>query len=108
MVFGKMRSSLYDRRNKKRQDQDLRAGQRAMQYEERIRNATGINVLKECLKENENEATKTRNTLERREYIMRNEYSQAGIDQLRERNVNVAKSLKEEIRKCKNKLNTTK
>ena len=53
--FGKMNARLYDiRRNKKRQDQGQgRAGQRAIQYEERIRNATGINILKECLKEKE-------------------------------------------------------
>ena len=63
-----------------------------MQYEERIRNATGINVLKECLKEKESEATKTRNTQDRREYLVRNGYSQAGIDQIRERNVNVVKT----------------
>ena len=79
--FGKMHAGLYDiRRNKKRQDQS-KAGQRAMQYEERIRNATGINILKECLKEKEKEVNKTRNTQERREYLMRNGYSQAGIDQ---------------------------
>jgi len=65
-----------------------------MRYEERIRNATGINILKECLKE-EKEATKTRNTQERREYLMRNGYNQVSIDQLRERNVNVVKTLKE-------------
>ena len=68
---------------------------RAMQYEERIRNATGINILKECLGEKEREATKTKNTQERREYLMRNGYSQAGIDQLREWNINVVKTLKE-------------
>ena len=66
----------------------------AMRYEERIRNATGINILKECLKE-EKEATKTRNTQERREYLIRNGYSQEGMDQLRERNVNAVKTLKE-------------
>ena len=31
-----------------------------MQYEERIRNATCINILKKCLKEKEKEATKTK------------------------------------------------
>ena len=72
----------------------IRAGQRAMQYEERLRNAMGINILKECLKE-ERETTKIRNTQERREYLMKNGYNQAGIDQLRERNVNVVKTLKE-------------
>ena len=66
-----------------------------MQYEERIRNAAGINILKECLKEKEEEATKTRNTRERWEYLIMNGYSQAGIDQRRERNVNVVKTLKE-------------
>ena len=56
----------------------------------------GINILKECLKEKEKEATKTRNTRERREeYLMRNGCRQAGIDQLRERNINVVKTLKE-------------
>ena len=66
-----------------------------MQYEERIRNATGINILKECLKEKEKEATKTRNTQERREYLMKNRYSQTDIYQLRERNVNMVKTLKD-------------
>ena len=42
----------------------IRAGQRAMQYEERARNATGINIPKECLKEKEKEVTKKRNTQE--------------------------------------------
>ena len=70
------------KRNKNR----IRAGQRAMQYEERIRNATGINILKEYILytrifvEKEKEAIKTRNTQERQEYLMRNGYSQAGID----------------------------
>ena len=36
-----------------------------------------------------------KNTQERREYLMRNGYSKAGIDQLRERNINVVKTLKE-------------
>ena len=35
------------------------AGQRAMQYEERIRNAMDINILKERSKEKEREVTKT-------------------------------------------------
>ena len=69
-----------------------------MQCEERIRNETGINILKECLKEKEKVSTKTRNTQERREYLMRNGYDQAGIDQLRERNVNVVKTLKEKVK----------
>ena len=60
----------------------IRAGQRAMQYKERIRNATGMNILKECLKEKETEATKTKNIQERQECLMRNGYSQAGINQL--------------------------
>ena len=43
----------------------------------------------------ETEATKTKNTQKEREYLMRNGYNQAGTDQLRERNVNVVKTLKE-------------
>ena len=49
-----------------------------MQYDKRIRNATGINILKECLREKEKEATKTKNIQERWEYLMRNGYSQTG------------------------------
>ena len=66
----------------------IRAGQRATQYEKK-RNATGKNILKECLKEKEREATKTKNIHERREYLMRNIYSQTGIDQLKERGKNI-------------------
>ena len=54
-----------------------------------------MKILKECLKEKEREATKTKNIEERRKYLTRNGYSRAGIDQLRERNVNVIKTLKE-------------
>ena len=72
----------------------IRVGQRAMQYKERIGNTKSVSILKECLREKEREATKTRNAQERREYLMRNGYSQAGIDQLRERNVNVVKNTK--------------
>ena len=60
----------------------------------------GMNVLKECLKKKERETIKTKNIQERREYLTRNRYSQAGIDQIRERNVNVVKTLKnKEVRK---------
>ena len=85
--FGKVHAKLYDiRRNKKRQDQGR---------------ATSINILKECLKGKKREATKTRNTQERREYLMKNGYSQAGKDQLRGQNVNVVEILKEKTRKTK-------
>ena len=45
--------------------------------------------------EKEREATKIWSTQERREYLIRNGYSQESIDQLRERTVNVVKTLKE-------------
>ena len=90
-----IKSTVIKLEETKRDKIRIRAGQRAMQYEERIRTATRINILKECLKGKEKEATKTRNTRERRDYLMKNGYSQAGIDQLRERNVNVVKTLKE-------------
>ena len=35
----------------KRDNIRIRARQREVQYEERIRNATGMNILKECLRE---------------------------------------------------------
>ena len=45
----------------KRDKISIRAGQRTMQYEERVRSETCTNSLKECLKEKEREATKTNN-----------------------------------------------
>ena len=89
--FGKMHARLNE--ETKRDKIRIRVGQRAMQYEERIGNTTGVNILKECLRDKEREENKTRNT-QRWEYLMRNGYSQADIDQLRERNVNVVKTLK--------------
>ena len=65
-----------------------------MQCEEKMRNATDMNILKECLREKEGDLTKTKNIQERREYLTRNGYTQAGIDQLREWNVNVVKTLR--------------
>ena len=47
------------------------------------------------MKEKEGEVIKVKNIQERREYLTRNGYSQAGIAQLRERNVNVVKAPKE-------------
>ena len=41
-----------------------------MGYEERMRNATGTNILKECLKE-KRKPTKIENVQERRDYLMR-------------------------------------
>ena len=61
-----------------------------------------INILKDCLKE-EKEATKTR-TLKRRVYLMRNGNSQAGMDQLRERNINVVKTLKVKDKEVKKQI----
>ena len=66
-----------------------------MQYEEKIRNSTDMNILNECLGKKKKEATKTKNIQERREYLTRNAYSRAGIDQIRERNVYVVKALNE-------------
>ena len=56
----------------------IRGRQKAMQCDERIKNTTSLNILKECLKE-EREATRTKNIRERREYLMRNRYGQAGM-----------------------------
>ena len=56
----------------------------------------------------EREATKTKNVHERREYLTRNGYGQAGINQIRERNVNVVKTLEEKDKEVQNKPNTTK
>ena len=52
----------------KRYEIRVRVGQRVMQYEEKIRNATGM----EYLKEKQSEITKTKNIQERREYLTRN------------------------------------
>ena len=57
----------------KRDQIRIRVGQRTMRYEERIRNATGINILKECLKEKKEEVAKTRNTEHSRETGISNE-----------------------------------
>ena len=64
-----------------------------MQYEERTRNVTSINIIKEYLREKKRKTTKTKNTQEKRENLISNRYSQTGKDQLRERNVNVVKTL---------------
>ena len=78
MVFGCTPDYMMLEKTKRDQIR-IRAEQRAMQYEERIRNAMSITILKEWLKEKEKEkekeATKTRNTQERREYLTRNGYS---------------------------------
>ena len=71
----------------------IRVGERAMQYEERTRNAMSMIILKESLKEEKREATKTKNIQKKQEYLMRNGYNRA--DQLRKPNVTVVKTLNE-------------
>jgi len=63
----------------------IKAGKRAMQFEEDIRTSTERLILKECLKEKERNMRKRRNCKERKEYLRRNGYSQQGIVKLRER-----------------------
>lgn len=55
--FGNIHSMIYNMRRNKNDKIMIRAGQRVMKYGERIRNAMGVNVLKECLREEEGEAT---------------------------------------------------
>ena len=57
--FGRCTPSCVMLKETKRDEIRFRAEQRTMQYEERTRNATGVNVLKECLKE-ERQVTKTK------------------------------------------------
>lgn len=64
-------------------------GIRALKFEERLRKAEGRNLVKACLQEKEKGVCKTRNIEERKQYLERNGYSQVGLDQLLENNLEI-------------------
>ncbi|XP_053990568.1 uncharacterized protein LOC128882821 [Hylaeus volcanicus] len=79
----------------KREKIRIRTGIKALRFVEKIRNAVGRELLKECLKEKETAAEETRNIKERMDYLRINGYSQAGVEELREGDRNVVKEVRE-------------
>ena len=63
----------------KREKLRIRAGKRAMKFEEGIKKAEGRKWVKECLKERREIITRIRTAQERIDYLRRNGYSQEGL-----------------------------
>ncbi|XP_076285742.1 uncharacterized protein LOC143211707 [Lasioglossum baleicum] len=61
----------------------IRAGEKALRFEEKVERTEGRGLVKECVRERVKVWEIKRNSKERTEYLNSNEYSQAGIEEQR-------------------------
>ena len=82
----------------KREKLRVKAGARALGYEERVEGAEGRCLVKECLRERKKGGCSTRNSRERTEYLNRNGFSQLGLELEKGEGKDIMRILKERDR----------